>query len=491
MGEGPGGEVIPAQPVSPPASRSTPALGAGATVPSEEGPGGEVVPAQPASSSGNEASTPALSPRLIAALPPRSPLLGLAVDLGSTKLAVYLVDLETGGTLAQTGVMNPQISYGEDVVNRIAFANKSEENRRLLQRRVVEALNQAAVELCRHAALVDGARHAAASPAQIVDAVVVGNTAMHHFFTHLPVVQLGSAPYVPAVSEALCVESAELGLDLAPGARVYLPANIAGYVGGDHTAALLSTRTFPGRARVLVDIGTNTEISLVHGERSYTCSTASGPAFEGAHIHDGMRAAPGAVERVRLVEGRPQVWTIGGQAAVGICGSGILQAIAELLQAGIIDQRGALLKTAPGVRSGPKGPEYLLVPGARTAHGRDIVITRRDINEIQLAKGAIRAGIELMLVKAGLTAGQVDEWVIAGAFGSYLDLPSAVRVGLFPAQPLERFHQVGNAAGAGARQMLLALPERAAAARLAARATYVELTVEPEFTPEFMKAMYL
>ena len=415
---------------------------------------------------------------------PGTPLLGLAVDLGSTKLALYLVNLETGATLAQGGVMNPQISYGEDVVNRIAFANKGEGNRRLLQERVVEALNTSVAELCARAA----GGHAA--PGQVVEAVVVGNTAMHHFFTHLPVSQLGAAPYVAAVNQPVEARAAELGLKLAPGAQVYLPANIAGYVGGDHTAALLATRAFPGKNRVLVDIGTNTEISLVAGDQIYTCSTASGPAFEGAHIHDGMRAAPGAIDRMHFKEGRVQVSTIGGQAPVGICGSGILQAVAELLSAGVIDERGALRKDAPGVRLGGKQTEFLLVPAAQTGHGRDVVITRRDVNEIQLAKGAIRAGIEIVLQKGGLKADEVEAWVIAGAFGTYLDLASAVRVGMFPNQPLERFHQVGNAAGMGAKQMLLSLAERAEATRLARRAHYVELTVEPAFTGEFVKAMW-
>ena len=420
--------------------------------------------------------------RLVGAFPRGAALLGLAVDLGSTKLAVYLVNLETGVTLAQMGVMNPQIAYGEDVVNRIAFANRGAGNRRMLQERVVEALNGAAAELCARAGVSSG---------QIVEAVVVGNTAMHHFFTHLPVAQLGSAPYVAAVSQALRVRAAELGLKAAPGAQVYLPANIAGYVGGDHTAALLATRSFPGRLRVLVDIGTNTEISLVAGDEIYTCSTASGPAFEGAHIHDGMRAAPGAIERVRLRDGQVQWATIGGLAPVGICGSGILQAVAELRTAEVIDGRGSLRKDAKGVRIANGKAEYLLAPAAQTGHGRDVVITRRDINEIQLAKGAIRAGIELMLRRGGVAADAVEEWVIAGAFGTYLDVPSAVRVGMFPAARLERFHQVGNAAGMGAKQMLLSLAERAEAARLAQRATYVELTIEPGFTDEFMKAIYL
>ena len=439
-------------------------------------------PAGPGSEGSGFAGVPSGERRIIAAFPRGAPLLGLAVDLGSTKLAVYLVDLETGGTLAQTGVMNPQIAYGEDVINRIAFANKGENNRRMLQERVIEALNGAAAELCVRAHAV---------PGQVVDAVVVGNTAMHHFFTHLPVVQLGAAPYVAAVSQALEVPAADLGLKFAPGAHVYLPANIAGYVGGDHTAALLATRSFPGQRRVLVDIGTNTEISLVSGDQIYSCSTASGPAFEGAHIRDGMRAAPGAIERVRLQEGKVQVSTIGGLAPVGICGSGILQAVAELLSAGWLDSRGALRKGAANMRIVKGKPEFLLVPAAQTGHGRDVVITRRDINEIQLAKGAIRAGIEIMLRKGGITAEEVQEWVIAGAFGTYLDLASAVRVGMFPDVPLERFHQVGNAAGMGAKQMLLSLSERAEADHLARRAAYVELTVEPAFTDEFMKALYL
>jgi uncharacterized 2Fe-2S/4Fe-4S cluster protein (DUF4445 family) len=253
--------------------------------------------------------------------------------------------------------------------------------------------------------------------------------------------------------------------------------------------------------RVLVDIGTNTEISLVAGDEIYTCSTASGPAFEGAHIHDGMRAAPGAIERVRLVDGIAHWTTIGGLAPVGLCGSGILQAVAELRAAGAIDSRGALRKDAPGMRTADGKTEYLLVPAAQTGHGRDVVITRRDVNEIQLAKGAIRAGIEIMLrhgrgasrgsERDGLASGDVEEWVIAGAFGTYLDVASAVRLGLFPDAPLERFHQVGNAAGMGAKQMLLSLEERAAAAELAQRAHYVELTVEPGFTDEFMKGIYL
>ena len=435
---------------------------------------------------------------LVNVLPPGAALLGLAADMGSTKLAVYLVDLSSGATLARTGVMNPQIAYGEDVVSRIAFADRSEENRILLQTRLVETFNQVIVDLCAEISGAEGG----ACPDQVVDAVVVGNTAMHHFFTALAVNQLGASPYVPAVSQPLDVRAADLGLKIAPGAQVHLPANIAGYVGGDHTACLLTTQSFPpDRNLVLVDIGTNTEISLVAGRQRvshqgdapvFSCSCASGPAFEGAHIRDGMRAAPGAVERVRIRAGIPQVRTIGELPAVGICGSGILEVVAELTGAGVVDTRGVLRRGQPGVRLDDNNrAEFLLVPAANTGHGRDVVVTRKDIHEIQLAKGAIRAGIEILLGHAGITAAEVDDWIIAGAFGTYLDLDAAQRIGMFPRQPLERFHQVGNAAGVGAKQMLLSREARLLSGRIVDRVSYIELTVQPEFTDVYVAALEL
>lgn len=422
------------------------------------------------------------STRLVSTLPSSTPLLGLAVDLGSTKLALYLVALESGAMLASAGVMNPQIAYGEDVVSRIAFANQNGDNRLLLQTRLIDTLNQAVLELC---------NQAGAEPSQIVDGVAVGNTAMHHFFCGLPAAQLGVSPYVPAVSDALDISAAEVGLKMALGAQVHMPPNIAGFVGADHTAALLSTRLRKnGDARVLVDIGTNTEISLAVGERLYTCSTASGPAFEGAHIRDGMRAAPGAIERVSLERERVAVTTIDGRAPVGICGTGILSAIAQLLEAGKIDRSGRLHRDATGVRLVDGKAAFVLTPAAESGHGRDILITRKDINEIQLAKGAIRTGIEVLLKEAGLGANQVVEWIIAGAFGTYLDIPSALRIGMFPDLPVERFHQVGNAAGAGAKQMLISRRKREEAQRLVQGVDYIELTVYPDFSRRFVEAMY-
>lgn len=418
-------------------------------------------------------------------------LLGLAVDMGSTKLAFYLVDLASGATLATAGVMNPQIAYGEDVVSRIAFANKSEENRRLLQARLVETINQAVIDLCEQAN-ANAPDVVCAQPGdQIVDAVMVGNTAMHHFFCGLPVSQLGASPYVPSVSEPLWVRAEEIGLAFAPGARVYLPPNIAGYVGADHTAALLSSRIYlDGAPRLLVDIGTNTEISLAYNGEMFTCSTASGPAFEGAHIRDGMRAAPGAIDSLRITPAGVQVSTIDGARPVGICGTGILKTVSEMLDASLLDERGMFNRADNRIRVIDRRTEFPLVPAGKSGHGREILVNRKDVNEIQLAKGAIRSGIDILLREAGLGAGDVAQWVIAGAFGTYLDLESAIRIGMFPAAPLERFSQVGNAAGMGARGMLLSRQQREQTLRIVERANYIELTAYPEFTEIFLENMY-
>lgn len=420
---------------------------------------------------------------LVAVLPSGALLVGLAMDLGSTKLALYLVDLSDGATLTRAGVMNPQIGYGEDVVSRIAFAQRAPENGRLLQERLVEAINTTLDSFCAELGL---------APEQVVDVVAVGNTAVHHLFCGLPVGQLGNAPYVPVVSAPLEFSAAEIGLRVAPGARVFMPANIAGYVGADHVAALLATQSYAAeRTTLVVDIGTNTEVSLTHRGQVYSCSCASGPAFEGAHIHDGMRAAPGAIDRVRINGDQVEVTTIGGQLPVGICGSGILQAVAQMLGAGIIDERGVVRPVNERVRVRGRSAEFILVPPEQSGHGREIIVTRKDVNEIQLAKGAIRAGIEILLQAANIQADEIEEFIIAGAFGTYLDLESALQVGMFPRIPLERYHQVGNAAGVGAKEMLLSRARRSEAARIARGVHYIELTIHPDFTPQFVQAMYL
>ncbi len=416
---------------------------------------------------------------------------GLAVDIGTTKLAAYLIDLETGQTLARAGAMNPQIAYGEDVISRIAFAGREQGGAKKLQSVLVDTLNNLLLGLCSEAHV---------SLDSVLDAVLVGNTAMHHLFAGLPVEQLGHAPFSPAVTGPLNIPARDLGLNLGPASMAYLPPVIAGYVGADHIAMLLATgitssaksrssRRLPpdneGRDKniLALDIGTNTEIALVSAGKTTCCSCASGPAFEGAHIHEGMRAAPGAIERARWLDGRIIWQTIVGQPPVGICGSGILDVVAALLDGGLVKPTGAL-KTV--VEPGQVGG-YVLVPASLTGVGRDLMVTRKDVHEIQLAKSAIRSGIEILLQDAGLTFADLDEFIVAGAFGTYLDLRSAIRTGMFPPLPLDKFHQVGNAAGVGARQMLLSLDKRREAEQLASQIGYIELTSRPAFTSLFME----
>lgn len=426
---------------------------------------------------------------IVALLPAEAAPLGLAVDLGTTKIAAYLVDLRSGRTLAAHGLMNPQIAYGEDVIARITFAEQDTSKAALLRDVVARAINDAASELCARF-------HAEVS--QIADMVVVGNTAMHHLFLGLPVKQLAQAPYVPAVASALDVKARDVGLRLAPGAYVHLLPNVAGYVGADHVAMLLATHIEQQQGLVLaIDIGTNTEICLANDGVLTSASCASGPAFEGAHIKHGMRAASGAIERLRLVGDRIEYQTIGGGPPVGLCGSGIVDAMAQFLLAGVIDAHGRMgdhprVHTTGGVR------EFVLVDDARADETaaeqvgpRRIVFTQQDVRQVQLAKGAMRAGIELLLEKCGRKMEEIDAVIIAGAFGSYIDVASAIAIGMLPALPLERFRQVGNAAGMGAKLALISQVEREAARDLASRIAYLELATHPNFATAFAQAMLL
>ena len=416
---------------------------------------------------------------IVGILAPDALPLGLAVDIGTTKMAAYLIDLQRGATLAKGGATNPQVSYGEDVLSRIAYTNEHQDGRRTLQAAVVERLNQLVADLCAEAS----AGGQKVTPGQIVEAVLVGNTAMHHLFAGLPVRQLGFVPYVPAVAEALSFPARDTGLQLAPGCSVYLPPNIAGFVGGDHVSMLVATQAWQRKDRVIaIDIGTNTEISLISGGRLLSCSCASGPAFEGAHIRDGMRAVPGAIEKVKIQDTSIFTQTVDGLPPVGICGSGILDAIAEMYDRQIVDSSGRMYCSDPGPDDDQYCNEFALVPASETGHGREIAVTVADVREIQLAKGAIRAGIEILLKEADLTALDIDEFIVAGAFGTYLDLESAMRIGMFPPLPLERFKQVGNAAGMGAKLMLTSKAKRQEAAKIIDRVEYIELTTHPGFT---------
>ena len=419
--------------------------------------------------------------KVIGFLPSGSPYYGLAVDIGTTKMAAFLINLQTGGTAAKLGAMNPQIAYGEDVVARISFANQGESYRLILQTRLVETLNTMVADLCERVGI---------QAHQIVDFVVVGNTAMHHLFAGLSVRQLGQAPYVAAVRQAIQFLAREIGLAGAPGARVYMPPNIAGYVGADHVAMLLaSDLESKGGIGLALDIGTNTEISLSREGRLLSCSCASGPAFEGAHIHAGMRAVPGAIERARFYDGDWHVSTVDDQPPVGICGSGILDVVAALLESGQIDATGRFTKNTFRQVAFEKGGAFVLVPGKDTGTGEDVLVTRGDIREIQLAKAAIRAGVNALLRASHTREDEIDHFVVAGAFGTYLYLDSAVQIGMFPRLPRDRYHQIGNAAGAGAQEMLVSLPSRVEAESILDRMSYIELTTDPGFMESYVDSM--
>lgn len=404
-----------------------------------------------------------------------APWLGLAVDIGTTKIAAYLVDMETGATLALDGITNPQIAYGEDVMSRIAFTMRDDTRR--LSTVLLDGINELAGRLC-------------PNPARIVDAVVVGNTAMHHLFLGLPVRQLGLAPYNAVVSEPVDVKARDLGLRLAPGAYVHLLPNVAGFIGADHVAMILATGLNQTAETVIgLDIGTNTEVVLARHGRLLSCSTASGPAFEGGHIEHGIRAVDGAIEKVRIDGDNVQFETVNAAPPIGICGSGVLDAVAALRHAGLVNRRGRLLPHAR-VRETRDGREFVLVR-PENAEGRALTLSEKDIAEILLAKAAIRTGIDALLREVGASVEELDHLVIAGAFGTHIDVASAIDIGMLPGLPLSRVEQVGNAAGVGARQALVSAPQRERAVAVARQIQYLELMVQPDFAARFAQAMYL
>jgi uncharacterized 2Fe-2S/4Fe-4S cluster protein (DUF4445 family) len=418
---------------------------------------------------------------VIGVLPPgKGPLPGLAVDIGTSNIGVLLVDLRNGRTLASRAMENPQASYGGDVITRIGKARSSPEIRKQLHDLVVAGINEAARELCESQSL---------GPEQIADVVVAGNTVMHHLFLQLPVEYLGAVPFVAASASATDVKARDIGLKAMPGAYIHLLPNIAGFVGGDHTAMLLAIGSdHEEKTVVALDIGTNTEISLIHKGRLLSIACPSGPALEGGHIRCGMRSAPGAIESVEISGDQVSIKTIGNAPPVGICGSGVLDATAQLYLAGVVSPTGRMTKEHPRVRIHDGQPEFVLAD-EREAQGAAIVFSQRDVRAVQLAKGAIQAGIQVLLEDAGLREEEIEQVIIAGAFGNYVDLASAVAIGMLPDLPLDRFAQVGNAAGIGAKLALVSYPHRATAQSIAASSHYFELAGSVRFNTAFMHAM--
>lgn len=409
--------------------------------------------------------------------------LGLCVDLGTTKIAAALLDLETGDILALRGAPNPQLGYGEDVISRINYVHRNPGGIETLAEKAQSVINQLLGEL-----LAD----CAASRQQVVDGCIVGNTVMIHLLLRLPVRQLASAPYVAAISDAVYLPARDVGLEMASGASVYIPPCIGGFIGSDHLAMILACDLDRSEKISLgIDIGTNTEIVIRKPGAGLlgSASCASGPAFEGAHIGEGMRASSGAIERVAIT-GQGVNWaTIQNEAPIGICGSGIIDAIAELYRTEFINRQGTFQRGNDRIRQGKNGSEFLLVPAPKSGTGRDIVIDQKDIGEIQLAKGAIHAGLQVLLNASNTRPEEIEEVFVAGAFGTILNMHHVQTIGLFPRLPNARFFQVGNAALVGARWMLISKTARRRALEIQRNTEYLELTTYPTFNRIFAHAM--
>ena len=400
------------------------------------------------------------------------PILGIALDVGSTKIAGYLLDLQNGELLAAKGVPNPQISFGEDIMARIDAAVTDQSVAKVLHQKTLDVINDMVRQLC------DTVNQQTDS---IFGYCLVGNTAMHHFLLDLPVHSLAVSPFVPVMNSPFELEIESFSLNGNSAAKVFFPPPIAGFVGSDHLAFLLSAEFGESpNTRLAIDIGTNTEIALQSDGRIVSCSTASGPAFEGAHIQYGMRAGPGAIEHIHINDESLNLDIIGDGNAIGICGSGILDAIAEFYQNGIINERGRLDKTHARVKLNKDGKPYFILQNA-DKDKIEITISQNDIDQILLAKGAIRAGIEILMDVLHVNHKEIEEVVIAGAFGSYMEPEHAKRIGMIPNITFQKIRSVGNAAGVGARMMLLSASARQKAFDLAKIIEYVELTVYPDF----------
>lgn len=426
-------------------------------------------------------------------------LYGLAIDLGSTTIAAHLTDLETGEVKASSGLMNPQIRFGEDLMSRVSYAMMNPGGDKEMTGAVRSALNDLTSAIADEAGI---------DAALIVETVFVCNPVMHHLLLGLDPVELGQAPFALATSDALELPASELELStMNPRARVYVLPCIAGHVGADAAAVALSEE--PGRSEdlvLVVDVGTNAEIVLGNTTRVLACSSPTGPAFEGAQISSGQRAAPGAIERVEIdpATKEPRFRVIGSDlwsdepgfdkatavtGITGICGSGIIEAVAEMRMAGLLDDSGLIGSAAQTgtARSVPEGRThaYLLHDGSADG-GPVITVTQGDIRAIQLAKSALYAGARLLMDEMGVD--RVDRVVLAGAFGAHISTKHAMVLGMIPDCPLDKVTSAGNAAGTGARIALCNADARVEIERVVREITKVETAIEPKFQDHFVAA---
>ena len=424
---------------------------------------------------------------------------GLAVDIGTTTCVGYLTDLSTGKVVNTESMMNPQVPYGEDVMSRITYAMSNPGGLETMQKAIIQGLNEIIERV------VTEIRKDGANPGYIIDDLtIVFNTAMHHIFLGLNPEYIGRSPFIPAVQSSLDLKARDLGLRINPASYIHVLPIEAGFVGADNVGVLIAEEPYNQDENVLIiDIGTNGE--LLMGNRNRVCSTscATGPAFEGAQIKFGMRAAPGAIETVEIdpLTREPRYKVIGKADwhthiekvnAKGICGSAIIQVVAEMFRAGIIDKSGRFIMNldTPRVRKDIDGkPEYVLAWAAETSIGQDITVTQSDVRALQLAKGALYTGAKLMMKRLGITT--LDRVILAGAFGSHIDREASMTLGMFPDCSLDKVYAVGNAAGDGSRMALLNRDKRREANERARWVEFVEIATDPLFEREFMQAMHI
>ncbi|MBW3604151.1 MAG: DUF4445 domain-containing protein [Actinobacteria bacterium] len=417
---------------------------------------------------------------------------GVAIDVGSTTLAGHLSELGSGRVLASTGRMNPQIGFGEDLMSRVSHVQLHKDGQRQLTAAVRAALAAMIAELCATAGL---------EPTDVLEVSLVGNPIMHHLVFGLDPRPLGSAPFTLATTGSVTARAGELELGIHPGGRVYAPPCVAGHVGADAAAMVLAERPYEhDELTLLVDVGTNAEIVLGDRHRLLAASSPTGPAFEGAQISSGQRAAPGAIERVRIdrstLEPRFRVigvdaWSdddgfadaVAATGVTGICGSGIIEAVAELFLAGIVTADGRLESASPTPRIVTRGRTRAY----RLWDDPVIEVTQNDVRAIQLAKAALQAGCRLLMDRLGVTT--VDRIRVTGAFGSHIDPLRALVLGLLPDCDVDRVEAVGNAAGVGALQLLLSTAARAEIEHVVGRIVKVETAIEPAFQEHFVAAM--
>jgi uncharacterized 2Fe-2S/4Fe-4S cluster protein (DUF4445 family) len=418
---------------------------------------------------------------------------GIAFDIGTTTVVGYLIDLRSGEELSAVAKTNPQVIHGDDVISRIGFAQQPKGGLEKLQKEIVITLNEIIRETTQKAEI---------DKSNIYETVIVGNTCMHHLFLGLNPINLAPSPYIPVIKESLSLKVKDIpGLSLNPAANIYMLPNISAFVGADILAGILSTSMWrEDKTVLLVDLGTNGEVVLGSKGELWACSAAAGPAFEGARISSGMRAAEGAIDKVKIDNKFITYKVIEDGKVRGICGSGLIDLIAELLKLGLINKSGKLIDREEGnyelseeirkrIIKGQKGNKFLLVKGKETENGKPIYLTQRDIREVQLAKAAIFAGIKILLKEVNIPLEDIQEIFLAGAFGNFIDKKSAIRIGLLPNLPLKKIESVGNAAGRGAEITLCSKKMREVGEEISKKVKYVELSSRPDFQEEFIKAM--